>query len=210
MVTFACSWPIRNALHGSSTVPGEGRSLIWHVLMCWTGYGWTRCLFGLETFQRVWRLAMSDLHLQYQEPMAIPIIFSLNICSHDFSVENHLLLYAKQSKSGSECSVSCLKQWSEMRSFCLKQGRGLRASAAHLWPNFPWIPPPPPPRAQYGFMVLVFVLDAPGRYSREVLVGVFCPVLKILTLFETFHTHFQTRPFKSTPVFRPGKSRIRN
>ena len=68
---------------------------------------------------------------------AIPITFFLNIYFHDFSVKNYLILYAKQSKSGSESSISCLKQGSEMRSFCLKQGRGLRASAAHLYPNFP-------------------------------------------------------------------------
>ena len=36
-----------------------------------------------------------------------------------------------------ESGVSCLKQGSEMRSFCLKQGLGLQASAAHLYPNFP-------------------------------------------------------------------------
>ena len=42
-----------------------------------------------------------------------------------------------------ESGVSCLKQGSEMRSFYLKQGRGLKASAAHLYPNFPWVPPPP-------------------------------------------------------------------
>ena len=36
-----------------------------------------------------------------------------------------------------ESGVSCLKQGSEMRSFCLKQGRGLKASAVHLYPNFP-------------------------------------------------------------------------
>ena len=56
----------------------------------------------------------------------------LNIYFHDFSVKHYLILYAKQSKSGSESSVSCLKQGSKMRSFCLKQGRGLRASATHL------------------------------------------------------------------------------
>ena len=31
-----------------------------------------------------------------------------------------------------ESGVSCLKQGSEMRSFCLKQGRGLKASALPL------------------------------------------------------------------------------
>ena len=75
---------------------------------------------------------------------AIPIIFFLNIY---FSAKNYLLLYAKQSKSGSESSVSChdLKQGSEMRIFCRKQGRGLLASAAHLYTNFPWVSPPPFP-----------------------------------------------------------------
>ena len=63
---------------------------------------------------------------------AIPGADGLNIYFHDLSVKNHLILYAKQSRSGSESSVSCLKQGSEMRSFCLKQGGGLRALAAHL------------------------------------------------------------------------------
>ena len=40
------------------------------------------------------------------------------------------------------------------------------------------------------------------------LVGVSCPVLNILTLFQTknviFRTRFQTWPLKSIPVFRPG------
>ena len=31
--------------------------------------------------------------------------------------------------------------WNEH--FCLKQGQALKASAAHLYPNFPWAPPPP-------------------------------------------------------------------
>ena len=53
---------------------------------------------------------------------AIPIIF-------------YIFLYAKQRKSESESSVSCLKQGSEMNNFCL--GLGLKASAAHLNPNFP-------------------------------------------------------------------------
>ena len=67
---------------------------------------------------------------------------------HDFSVKNYLILYAKQNKSGSESSVLCLKQGSEMSNFCLKQGRGLKASAAHLYPDFSWVPLPPPPRLQ--------------------------------------------------------------
>ena len=47
-----------------------------------------------------------------------------------------------QNKSGSERSVSCLKQGSEMSNFGLKQGRGLKALAARLYLDFPWVPPP--------------------------------------------------------------------
>ena len=68
---------------------------------------------------------------------AMPIIVFRNIYFHDFSVKNYLILYAKQKNSGSESSVSCLKQASEMSNFCLKQGRGLKASAAQLYPDFP-------------------------------------------------------------------------
>ena len=75
----------------------------------------------------------------------ISIMFFLNIYFHDFRVKNYLILYAKQNKSGSESSVSCLNQGSKMSNFCLKQGRGLRASAGHLYPGVPWVPPPPPP-----------------------------------------------------------------
>ena len=53
---------------------------------------------------------------------AIPIIFFRNIHFHGFSLKNYLNRYAKQNKSGSESSVSCLKQSSEMSDFCLKQG----------------------------------------------------------------------------------------
>ena len=68
---------------------------------------------------------------------AIPIIFFLNIYFHDFSVKNYSILYAKPNKSGSESRVSSLKQLSEMSDFYLKRGRGLKASAAHLYGNFP-------------------------------------------------------------------------
>ena len=41
--------------------------------------------------------------------------------------------------------VSCLKQGSEMNDFCLKQqGRGLKASAAKLYTDFPWLSEPSP------------------------------------------------------------------
>ena len=68
---------------------------------------------------------------------AIPILFFLNIYFHNFGVKKHLTLYAKQNKSGSESSVSYLKQVGKMSNFCLKQGHGLKASAAQLYPDFP-------------------------------------------------------------------------
>ena len=40
--------------------------------------------------------------------------------------------------------VSCLKQGNEMSNFCVNQGRGLKVSAAQLYPDFLWVPPPPP------------------------------------------------------------------
>ena len=38
--------------------------------------------------------------------------------------------------------VSCLKQGNEMSNFCVNQGRGLKVSAAQLYPDFLWVPPP--------------------------------------------------------------------
>ena len=32
-----------------------------------------------------------------------------------------------------------------MSNFCLKQGQGLKSSAAQLYPDFPWVCNPPPP-----------------------------------------------------------------
>ena len=63
--------------------------------------------------------------------------FFLNIHFHDFSRKNYLIRYAKQNKSGSESSVSCLKQSGKMSNFCLKQGQGLKTSAAQLNIDFP-------------------------------------------------------------------------
>ena len=39
--------------------------------------------------------------------------------------------------------ISCLKQGSEINDFFLKQGQGLKNSAAHLYSNFPWVSLPP-------------------------------------------------------------------
>ena len=53
------------------------------------------------------------------------------------------VLYTKQNKSGSESSVSCLKQGSEMSNFCLTQGQGLKALGAPPLPKLPLSAPPP-------------------------------------------------------------------
>ena len=42
----------------------------------------------------------------------------------------------------SQKKVSCLKQGSKMNGFCLKEGQGLKALAAHPHPNFPSSAPP--------------------------------------------------------------------
>ena len=42
----------------------------------------------------------------------------------------------------SQKKVSCLKQGSKMNRFCLKEGQGLKALAAHPHPNFPSSAPP--------------------------------------------------------------------
>ena len=43
----------------------------------------------------------------------------------------------KNAEHKQNIEVSRLKQGSEMNGFCLKQGQGLKASAAHPHPNFP-------------------------------------------------------------------------
>ena len=76
---------------------------------------------------------------------------------------------------------------------------------------------PPPPRFLLGHLfsfraTLLLTFATINENHRGVLlkclVGVCCPVLNILTLFQTknviFRTRFQTWPLKSIPVFRPG------
>ena len=54
-----------------------------------------------------------------------------------------------QNKTNQGQNVVSLKHGSEMSDFCLKQGLGLMASAAHLNPKFPQLPPPYlPPRIE--------------------------------------------------------------
>ena len=57
-------WPIRVCAAEQGTVfkvLSLKQGIQFHYWASWTG-----CLFGLEAFQRVWRLAMSGVHLQYQ------------------------------------------------------------------------------------------------------------------------------------------------
>ena len=68
----------------------------------------------------------------------IPIIFFPKyLFPRSVSVKNYLILYAKQNKSGSESSVSCLQQHSEISYFCLKH--------AGLTFEDPYGTPPPRP-----------------------------------------------------------------
>ena len=132
---------------------GGGHSLIWSMLVCAAEQGSRSWVYDF-TIKRPeqgvfldWKPFKECEDLRRAAYICNTDHFFLNIY---FSAKNYLILYAKQSKSGSESSVSCLKQGSEMRSFCLKQGRGLLASAAHLYTNFPWVPPSRPPRP--GFL----------------------------------------------------------
>ena len=87
-------------------------------------------------FSRTGSLSNSAKTCDERSTFAIPIICFLNIYFNGFSVKNYLILHVKPNKSGSKSSASCLEQGSEMSNFCLKQGRGLKASAAHLYLNF--------------------------------------------------------------------------
>ena len=50
-----------------------------------------------------------------------------------------------------------MNQGHEIRSFALnkeaKKGQGLKGLAAHLYPNFHWMPPPPPPKADQSLNI---------------------------------------------------------
>ena len=74
-------------------------------------------------------------------------LFILNIYFHDVSLKNCSILYAKQNKSGSENSDSSLKQGRKMGNFCLKQAKGLKASAVPALSRLPLSAPPAPLRA---------------------------------------------------------------
>ena len=73
-----------------------------------------------------------------QSTFAIPIFFFLNIPFHDFSVKDYLILYAKKKTNQGQKVVSpVLNRVAKCAIFCLKLGRGLKASAAQLYPDHP-------------------------------------------------------------------------
>ena len=68
-------------------------------------------------------------------------------------MKDYFVLYAKQSKSGSESGVSCFKQGREMSNFCLKLGRGLTTSAgdSSTQTSLDCSPHPPPPGGRQAY-----------------------------------------------------------
>ena len=130
--------------------PGEALPYLTYTgIWGWTGYGFQ--IFDLVLSLKRYTISQLGVFLDWKPfkecedlRWAVYICntnnFFLNIYFHDFSVKSYLILYAKQ------ISFAC---GSEMSKFCLKQGRGLKGlkvSAAHLFPNFDWVPTPPPPR----------------------------------------------------------------
>ena len=113
---------------------GGGHSLIWPIQVWAAEQGLVFEVLSLKQgiqFKRLEQCVFLDWKPfkeseDFNEPstFAIPIISFVNVYFHDLSVENYLILYAKRNKSGSESSVSCLKQGSVMSNFCLRQGQG--------------------------------------------------------------------------------------
>ena len=52
-----------------------------------------------------------------------------------------------------------------MSNFCLKQGQGVKSSAAHLFLEFPWVPPSPPPLPQ-ELIDIIHVVTKKGDFGR--------------------------------------------
>ena len=113
-------------------------------MCCWTGYIWFSRLNRVYNFtskhleQGVFLDWKPFKDLWWEIYICNTNIFFLNIYFHNFGVKKHLTLYANQNKSGSESSVSYLKQGGKISNFCLKQGHGLKALTAQLYPDFPW------------------------------------------------------------------------
>ena len=75
-----------------------------------------------------------------------------------------------------------------MRSFCHKQGRGLLASAAHLYTNFPWVFPPPSP---------------PGIFN----LASWCSIDQVLVTRSSNESNFTDN--KTRNIFKHGKDTCR-
>ena len=104
-------------------IPCVGYFLIWPKQVCAAEQGMVFKVLSLKRGIRFHYYSVSVLNTvsfwtgslskivktcDERSTFAIPILF-------------FLILYAKQNKSGSEGSVSCLKQGSKMSNFCLKQ-----------------------------------------------------------------------------------------
>ena len=127
--------------------PGQGHSCIWPIQYMYVPLN--RVWFsGSWVLNRVYNFTSKHLEqgvfldwkpfkergdLRWAAYICNTNIFFLNIYFQDFSVKNYLILHAKQNKSGTESSVSCLKQGCKMSNFCLKQGRGLKALAEKVY-----------------------------------------------------------------------------
>ena len=89
-----------------------------------------------------------------------------------------IILYTKQNKSGSESSVSCLKQGSKMSNFCLTQGQGLKALGTP--PTQTSLKgPPPPPGNKHSIYLKILIM---GRLS-----GFQCRICKFIRKKNTFY-----------------------
>ena len=119
----------------------QGRhSLIWPIRVCAAEQGtifkvlslkqgiefhywgsWTGCLFGLEVNSKSVKTKWWAVYICNTNN------FYLNLYFHNFSVKNYLILYAKQTNQGQK----------------VVSPEGLKALAAHLFPNFSCRPPPP-------------------------------------------------------------------
>ena len=150
-------------------------SLIWPMRVCAAEQG---MVFKVLSLNRVYNFTIERLELgvfldwkPFKEcedlRWAVYICktnnFFLNI--YLYKCEKLLNSVCKTNKSGSESSVSCPKHGSEMSNFCLKQGRGLKASAAHLFPKFAWVAP----RGFFWRLILVRGFFRVGWSPRDVI-----------------------------------------
>ena len=84
---------------GTSCWGGGGHSLIWPIRLCAADQGIVFRVLSLEKGVFLDWKPFNDCKTWHERStFEIPIIFSLSIGFHDFSVKNYLLQYAKQNK----------------------------------------------------------------------------------------------------------------